>query len=163
MKKLLVLMLVLGLASAANAVLSISVNGGDPGAEITIFPFDSLVLDISSDNSVSYGVWLYIYDGNRTLSNPTQPPGVGDISSYLGGHYTNYNYYYVTIADSGGNVVPGTGFEVDYQATGIDDILIELYDQSGVTVIDSLVIHQTPEPMTIALLGLGGLLLRRRR
>ncbi len=160
MKKLLVLMLVLGLVSAANAVLSISVNGSDPGAEITIGSSDSIVVDISSDNGTSYGTWMYIYDGDRALSNPATTQG--DISGYVGAHYANYDYYYVTIASSTGNLVAGTGFVFDYLAIGTNDVLIELYDQSGATLVDSLVIHQ-PEPMTIALLGLGGLFLRRRK
>ena len=37
------------------------------------------------------------------------------------------------------------------------------YNDPGYTATDTLEIHVTPEPMTIALLGLGGLFLRRRR
>lgn len=37
------------------------------------------------------------------------------------------------------------------------------YNDPGYTATNTLEIHVTPEPMTIALLGLGGLFLRRRR
>jgi len=153
-------MLVLGLVSAANAVLSLSVNGQDPGPEITISPSDTIVLDVSSDNNIAYGAWLLVYDGNRDLANPRTVQG--DQSSYLAGHYANYQYYYITIADTQGLLVPGSGFEVDFHCTGPEDVEVVLYDESYTTILDTLVIHQ-PEPMTIALLGLGGLFLRRRK
>jgi len=43
---------------------------------------------------------------------------------------------------------------------GVVDVL-QLYDSGA--VIDSIIIHQIPEPMTLSLLGLGGLALLRRR
>ena len=162
MKKLLVLMLVLGLVSAANAVISLSVNGLDPGEEHTINPSDEIVLDVSSDNSDGYSFWLYIYDiPVRTLSNGRVTQGNLSVIN-LAGRYQDYDYYGVTIADSGGALVPGTGFEVDFHCDGPGDVLVELLAFSDYALIDSLVIHQ-PEPMTIALLGLGGLFLRRRK
>ena len=44
-------------------------------------------------------------------------------------------------------------------------MVIELYttDFGTSELVDAVVIHQIPEPATIALLGLGGLLLRRRK
>ena len=162
MKKLLVLMLVLGLVSAANAVLSLSVNSGDPGEEITINPSDEIILDVSSDNSDGYSFWMYVYDiPVRTLSNPRLMQG--NISAInLMGTFGGYDYFGVTIADSGGALVPGTGFEVDFHCDGPGDVLVELLAFSDYALLDTLVIHQ-PEPMTIALLGLGGLFLRRRK
>ena len=46
--------------------------------------------------------------------------------------------------------------------------LASIYDPGtgepvSITVMDTQVIHQIPEPMTFALLGLGGLFLRRRK
>lgn len=50
---------------------------------------------------------------------------------------------------------------VDYDASG-NAGATELIVPAG-TVLDTLIIHQIPEPMTFGLLGLGGLFLRRRR
>jgi hypothetical protein len=48
---------------------------------------------------------------------------------------------------------------------GPSDDTIWLLNADNGTVLDTLVIHVTaiPEPMTIMLLGLGGLMLRKRR
>ena len=62
--------------------------------------------------------------------------------------------------------IPGTIFLVDYHQEGIGDVLVELYDgrvDGGYTVVDSLIIHEVPEPTTLLLLGLGGLFLRKGR
>ena len=165
MKKLLVLMLVLGLASAANAVLSLSVNGEPAPDEITINPSDEIVIDIQSDNSTAYSAYFDMYVGDGTFSDARTV--IGNLSGLLGpypDYYGTgaYSYYLVTIADSGGALVPGTGFEIDFHCDGPGDVLVQLRDATGYIVLDSLVIHQ-PEPMTIALLGLGGLFLRRRK
>ncbi len=167
MKKLLVLMLVLGLASAANAVLSLSVNGGAAPSDITIAVSDTLVIDVTSSTSNAYAVLLYVFDyDNRTLSNPRTTRGDLSAVYYYGPPTymppTYPQYFAIAIADSGG-LTPGTGFEVDYLATAAGDVLITLNDYTTGAVIESLTIHQTPEPMTIALLGLGGLFLRRRK
>jgi len=55
---------------------------------------------------------------------------------------------------------------VDYgfECIGLGDVVIYLYANDLQTVLDTLTISQVvPEPMTIALLGLGGLFLLRRR
>lgn len=47
------------------------------------------------------------------------------------------------------------------------DVTIKLYTLNAtlttITLRDSVAVHQTPEPMTLGLLGLGGLFLRRRK
>jgi hypothetical protein len=51
--------------------------------------------------------------------------------------------------------------DITFQCTGLGDAIIWLFDGEG-NFLDSQTIHQTPEPATLALLGLGALLLRRK-
>ena len=161
-------MLVLGLVSAANAVLSLSVGGAPAPDEITLSPSDDIVLDVQSDGTAAYAVILEVHNPTaRTLSNPRTTQGNMSAAYYYGPPtYVPptypYPYFDIGIADSAGALVPGTGFEVDFHCDGPEDVLVRLIDYDTGAVLDSLLIHQ-PEPMTIALLGLGGLFLRRRK
>jgi hypothetical protein len=44
----------------------------------------------------------------------------------------------------------------------VGDVTLKLYD-SELNLLDTQLIHQVPEPMTIALIGLGAMMLRRKR
>jgi len=68
-------------------------------------------------------------------------------------------------------VFPADGTLVDgiiFHCEGPGDVIISLYELNGDTleimgVLDTVVVHQIPEPITMTLLGLGGLFLRRRK
>lgn len=172
MKKLLILMLVLGLASTANATLTLVSSAGD-----TLDPLDITMIGIYNDTEAA-GQGLLTF-----LAIPNADPGswTGTASIYVppalaGGSNT---YYGVVDPGTGIGVVDlwesnlsvasvdpfGIGVLADYEFKCVDvgDVVITMYADDLVTPIDSITIHQVPEPMTIALLGLGGLLLRRRR
>lgn len=167
MKKFLVLILVLGVASAANATLSLSLDGGPAPDEITIASSDTVTIDVHTDvgvNSLSYLDIGYISEGTYSLSNPRLGPAAGDFpgsfSGYVPGDYDEFEITSAWLPAS--TKQAGDIFLVDLHCEGEGDVVVALYDSQG-AMIDFMTIHQVPEPMTIALLGLGGLLLRRRK
>ena len=166
MKKLLTLMLVLGMASVANAALSLI-------APTEINEGDTVTIQISSDSTADDGCYLdfgYVSEGGFELSNPRYlfpyPPIIIPPYPPIPPPYNDIIEFELLFASAPGEVVtPGVWFEVDLTCLKVGvDVWIEMYDAaSPYPLIDSLTIHQIPEPMTVALLGLGGLFLLRRR
>jgi hypothetical protein len=74
-----------------------------------------------------------------------------------------YGEIIVASLDPGNPIVAGAHININVVVVSSDDIAtVNLYASDGVTLLDSATIW-IPEPMTIALLGLGGLFLLRRR
>ena len=186
MRKFLILMLVLGMASVACAKLQISahtypVPGGetwDPmfpeDSDIWLLPSDYIWLDIWTDVDILPGGGL---EGAFALTcdpmNGTITGGVNvsvEPSIYIYAYGYPVTGIWASLALGGGNpILAGSTIvsDIEFHCESYDDALVELlwdpvYPASGSNVDDSLIIHQ-PEPMTIVLLGLGGLLLRRRK
>ena len=185
MKKLLVLTLVLGVVSVASAVIEISIDGDPCLADLDIWldPSDSLALGIYGDVPAVGVYWMMVVDSAMgSLSGGAVQQG--DASSIFPQFYaTDYFLYY--IGREGDSAVSGcvtnlfsplSGLlvdQVDFHLEASGDMAISLYcspDSADWSVEDSLwiledtvSIRQIPEPMTIGLLGLGGLMLRKKR
>ena len=165
MKKLLVLMLVLGIASAANATLALSFDGQPNPGEVTITVSTNFKLDVHQDTAGVGDEFWFDWAGPASptgstvgVVGPAAPTGfVADD----GGYGLGYVKGRMTEASLDGAI--GEWWYIDMHCDGIGDVLVQLWNANGTTVIDTLTIHQVPEPMTISLLGLGGLLLRRRK
>ncbi len=170
-------MMVLGMATMASAAIEISVNGALDVEEITINVSDTITIDIYNTfvgmqdrNFLSY---LDFYDmavGGYALSNARLGPAAGDFpASFLGPWDMRPDFgevYEITQAWNPGTPSPvpaGVIFLIDLhcELDGID-VLVNLLN-GDLVVVDSLLIHQIPEPMTLALLGIGGLFLKRRK
>jgi hypothetical protein len=192
MKKLLILVLVLGMASMASAtiipgLLQISVNGNmsvnppvlnlnvDETCTLDIFTdvgiptgtgMDMVLIVATSCGTITGGVALkpngsagmdpaYLASENVTSLPGGQDGGVfafGTFDTAIPGMTKIYDY--ITFQCKSGNgdtIVTLAGIDEDWD-----------YGDPGV-IYDQVTIHQVPEPATIALLGLGGLLLRRRK
>jgi hypothetical protein len=181
MKKLLVLMMVLGIAGAANAALLISVDGvvDPPESEIELIESDWVTLDIWGDGQTAPGSFFMgidvegpasldlsqaemLYGGSDALVDWLDYP---DIAALLGIQNPLVLASLNDVPPPGDPKAPLEGTLVDgirLHCDGVGEVTVLLYDGDGV-LLDKQVIHQIPEPMTLGLLGLGGLFLRRRK
>jgi hypothetical protein len=198
MKKLVILMLVLGLASTANAVLvpgmslmvaQGTVKGEAPAqedyydlvdTELWLQPSDYLWIGVHNSIAGQAGATqkgLFIlgivepspdtaWTGNWAMYVPPLVPDAPDneywdVQDFGGGLILDM--WLLTLTNENAGEYNGIGVldakELHCEEGPSDDV-IALYDEN-MDFIDSIVIHQIPEPATIALLGLGGLLLRR--
>lgn len=169
MKKLLVLMLVLGLASAANAALSLSLGGDPAPSEYTMYVCTIIKIDVtSSENNTAYGAWVGFDQLDKGEWKPpwTIYPAAGNTASAEDQTGAGYpGWWLLATGTSNPDLYPitaGKHFDIDYHCTGMGDVTLILQDFNG-NELQRMVIHQIPEPVSMVLLGLGGLLLRRRR
>jgi len=185
MKKLLILVMVLAMASFAGAALKISVNGVVGGPEVVLEQSQTVVLDIMSDALVTFGngdwngmALIAPIDLVTISGGIVAPPyGPGQASEEPG------LTVWATVGELGIPIPQGTegvGLTLNITGAGVNgklfdeilfhcegpgDTLVQLWgtqDYEQLVLLDTVMIHQIPEPVTIALLGLGGLFLRRR-
>ena len=160
MKKVLVVMLVLGLASAANAALSLT-----PGGSVDVDK--SIAIMVSSSAGGAYQGWLEIV--NPAIANFDKDPVIlaagntGGNSSMTA--YPEFGAWYnFTIAslDPAKPILAGNHVTVNIKGIAQGKTVLNLYADDAATLLDSEDITVVPEPVTLMLLGLGGLFLRRR-
>jgi hypothetical protein len=157
MKKVLVFALVLGLAGIANATVSLV-----PSAA-TINVGDTVTISVVSDTADNYGGWLeLVNNGIGTFGDLMILPGAGaDATKDF-----SFDPWWVFEGKSfnpAAPVVAGNQFTIDFTASAEGLASITLYEFDGATPIQTVGIDVVPEPMTLGLLGLGGLFLRRRK
>ncbi|PKL47084.1 MAG: hypothetical protein CVV39_06325 [Planctomycetes bacterium HGW-Planctomycetes-1] len=184
MKKLLVLAVILSVTAMANAmVLSIAVGGDTGVSEITVLPSGELVLAVHADvfnqgDGITWGLVVYSGDGtiigtsgivtalapNASFLAPEEE--LLDWANMFGysGVYGGVDTFEVSPVYT---TVGGLYFdEIVFQAGSSGTVtvqLIETLDFETYDVVDSLSIIIIPEPATIALLCLGGLLIRKKK
>jgi hypothetical protein len=167
MKKLLVLLLVLGVVSTASAaIVQLGVNGARDGAgNNTSVSASSATITVHCDTAEStYNWYLAITDtsgGNYGTVSILSAAGVASVGDVVDGPFDIYGHITDINADDTTEGWPHAGdhFQTTLTRTGAS-VQIDLLND-GLGLVDSVTL--VPEPMTIALLGLGGLFLRRRK
>ena len=165
MRKMLVLILVLGLASAANAMLiTVDEQEGD-SFEVDI---TSTITIVSEDASSWLGYIIVEEGGAGSLENALKLDAASDIGAFTA--YTEAGWgtgFELTASMSPTGVPPlaaGSQFSFDYVGAVGDTATISFFaDPFYTTPVASVNVTVVPEPMTVVLLGLGALFLRRRR
>ena len=163
MKKLLILMLVLGMASMASAALSV-------GGATTVGDGGTAVITVSSDNT---DPWTAYVDDSTWASGGAIVSVVATAAAGQEAGITlqsnGYAYRFQTLDTSPAttpNVSSGIQWNVTVDDGGLDiddTFTVYFYENDYSATWGSVTMTVTPEPMTIALLGLGGLFLRRRK
>ena len=165
MRKLVVLIVVLGLTSAANAVL-IQIDGqiGE-----TFDVDEHTTISVVSEDTLNWLGYLIVEEGGQgILSVPVGTELAGDPALANMTRYEEAGWgvgYELTVAGSASFPVGvGTQFSFDFTGAIDDTARISLFlDPEFNVPVASVAVNIIPEPMTILLLGLGGLFLRRRR
>jgi hypothetical protein len=163
MKKLLVLMLVLVLTSSAGAALSLVPenltlsSAGDTGT-----------IQVVSDVDGPYDCWIGLmdlsvaeYDGIPTFINGPNPDG--DVIDHPPYDPQWIGTIIVASLYPGNPILAGAHINVNLVGIAAGVTTLGIYAGDGVTLFDTATITVLPEPVTIAMLALGGLFLLRRR
>ena len=167
MKRLVALLLVLGMASAANAVY-LQVDGVATDI-IEIAEGTTSVITVVGEDGSSWLGYLIIEEGGAgMLSDVTPLDAAGDWASAESYEEAGWGVgYQLTAGMSPGSSMPisaGSQFNVNYSGgTQGQTARISLFIDDYTTPVALVDVSIIPEPITIALLGFGALFIRRRK
>jgi len=182
MKKLLALVLVCLLAPLASAALQLTVGGVDVGNAITIDSAGDLALGISTDAMINQNFTFAIVTtiGAGTITVPgdgTEYIGALDGDKILAAMYPDavVNGCVIPAGEDGsfgfmmfdGSSVAASALFSAINLHADSNLIVKLYmlnndDFSVMGTSDTLEVTIIPEPATMVILALGGLLLRRK-
>jgi hypothetical protein len=143
----------------------------DPAGDIYITPNHTLSIGLWGDGAVEQGqYYLGIQAGDPgsfDIDNVVIPPGSPVVPSLFWDPVPGLNTPIVglTYLDMTPEDPPYMGQLIDnitFHCEGLGDVTMGLFDGNA-NLLDTQVVHQVPEPATIALLGLGAMMLRRKR
>jgi hypothetical protein len=166
--KYLFVALLLTVVVSANAGLSIWIKIGDdvwadyPDSKITIYPSDELligIMDIAGEATpgmLALGLTQGLASMNADAAITMAGVNAAMMDDAVKAEDLGIQNPFVSLEIAGD---PGAGMlirDVLFHCDGPGDVTIAVVDENGL-IEDTQVIHQIPEPMTIVLLSLGGL------
>ena len=168
MKNIFIVLTVLAMASTAAADLQLSVDGDTGPSDIKILISDVVVIDIHGDGTTPNAQEFYLQvsgvgslvDFDISGWTSTWRPGGAGVLDLTGGLY----YVDLVVVDPTIPPLPAEAVMDGLLLTGLakGDVTLEMKDAT-MRVHDTLAVEVIPEPITLALLGIGGLFLRRRK
>jgi hypothetical protein len=182
MKRLWVLLCVICVVPSAEAALLISVDGviDVPLAETVLRPGETAVIGIHGDGLTPHPVAAYllvegpgsidghtmVYPGSLASYDDLPFPWI-DFGPITIDEFRDFlskpdlmDLSFITLADGAIPPAPLDGLLVDdiiYHCDGLGDVTLSLMRDDFMWLYDTQVIQQIPEPMTLLLLGVGGL------
>jgi len=170
MKKLLIVMLVLGMASTANAlIVQLGVGGATNGAGVDMTTTLSAIEVVSDTSAEPYVRYLFAPDitllditGVVARSTAGTESVVNDLTNALGDGTHLWEIQAVDMSPPLTSIVAGIQFDATAALQpGKPMGVMQLLSEDLTVVLDSVTV--VPEPASMLLIGLGGLFLRRRR
>lgn len=157
MKKLLALVLVCAIASLASATVILNVSSN------SVLPGQSITVTVSSTDTAGYVKYLDMVKGLATFGPITKMAAAGAQSDVL--DYSTDTLYDIglTAADFTNTPTAGVHFSVVATAGMTPGVFtIQLLNDGTYDVAGEQQVTIIPEPATMLILSLGGLLLRKK-
>jgi len=159
MRKLCLLVAILAVSTTANAALSLYINDSPAPSSVDVLVDQVLTVQIYSDTTLTYpAAYAYFIGvdesgvGLLTEPDPHQPH-----IDLLPDIIWDLDFDALTYPCG-----PGVLFTTNYFSDSQGSNVVSLLDD-GLNPLDSFEVNVVPEPMTILMLGVGGLILRKRR